>query len=437
METPDIKNPQFVDLHIHSKYARATSKNCDLENLAKNAKIKGLTVLGTGDFTHPIWLKELKSKLEWQDGIYEYGGIKFMPTTELSLVYTQGGKGRRIHHILFAPNLEVVDQINAWIDTKGRRDYDGRPIFGFSSIELVEKMMTIDKNIMIIPAHVWTPWFGLLGSMSGFNSLEECFQDKTKNIHAIETGLSSDPAMNWRVSSLDKYAIVSFSDNHSPTPNRIGRECTLFDHKEITYKKITDDIKNKQFKMTIEFFPEEGKYHYDGHRNCGVSFSPEESNRLKKICPVCKRPMIIGVQNRVEELADRPEGFVPKNAIPFKSFVPLIEAISFIEGTSSTSKKASELYGNMIERFGNEFNILINTSEDDLKKYTSEKLTNFIIRMRKGDVKFIPGFDGVYGKPILDQNNIPKLDIKPDKPDIKKKTGIKIKEKSLGDFLSK
>lgn len=430
----EIKNPQFVDLHIHSKYARATSKNCDIENLAKNAKVKGLNVLGTGDFTHPIWFKELKTKLEWQDDVYEYDGIKFIPTTELSLVYTQGGKGRRIHHLIFAPDLEVVSQINSWIDSKGRRDYDGRPIFGFSSIELVDKMMSISKDIMIIPAHAWTPWFGILGSMSGFNSIDECFQDQSKNIHAIETGLSSDPAMNWRVSSLDKYAIVSFSDNHSPTPNRIGRECTVFDHKDITYKKIIEDIKNKRFKMTIEFFPEEGKYHFDGHRNCGVSFSPEESNKLGKICPSCKKPMVIGVMNRVEELADRPEGYMPKNVIPFKSFVPLIEAIAFVNGTSSSSKKANEIYYNLIKQFGNEFNILLNISPEDLSKHVSEKTVDFIVKMRKGDVKFVPGFDGVYGKPILDETDVPKLDIKPDKPKVIKKK-IKSSEKSLKNFI--
>lgn len=415
MEIPEIKNPQFVDLHIHSKYARATSKNCDLENLAKNAKVKGLTVLGTGDFTHPQWFKELKNKLEWQDGIYEYDEIKFVPTSEISLVYTQGGKGRRIHHLIFAPDLETVEQINAWIDTKGRRDYDGRPIFGFSSIELVEKMMSIDKNIMIIPAHAWTPWFGILGSMSGFDSIEECFQDQSKHIHAIESGLSSNPLMNWRLSSLDKYAIVSFSDNHSPYPNRIGRECTVFDHKDITYKKIIDDIKNKKFAMTIEFFPEEGKYHFDGHRACNVSLSPEKANKLNKLCPVCQKPLVIGVMNRVEQLADRPEGFEPNQAIPFKSFIPLIEALAFIQGSSSTSKKVADLYNQLIELYGNEFNVLLNVSSSELKKKLKEKIANFIIKMREGKIKFEPGYDGVYGKPILENNET--------------------KERSLGSFI--
>jgi len=403
----ELQNPQFADLHLHSKYSRATSKNSNIEELARNAKIKGLTVLGTGDFTHPLWLKEIREKLSDENGIYDYDGIKFIPSGEISLMYSQGGKGRRIHHVLLAPNFEVVDQINEWLLKKGRLNYDGRPIFGFSSIELVENMMNISKDIMIIPAHCWTPWFSIFGSMSGFDSVEECFQDKAKHIYALETGLSSNPAMNWRMSNLDRYSLVSFSDSHSPFPNRIGRECCVFDIKDIAYNKLIDAIKTRRnFSMTIEFFPEEGKYHFDGHRACNISMHPSESNSINKICPVCNKGMVIGVLNRVEELADRPENYVPKDRIPFKSFIPLIESIAFVQGSTTTSKKVTDLYNQLIASFGNELNILLNVPSYELKKCLKDKIANFIIKMREGKIKFDAGYDGVYGRPIIENDEM-------------------------------
>lgn len=392
----------YIDLHIHSRYSRACSKDIGLGTLASNARKKGLAVLGTGDFTHPLWLEELK-KLSYENGIYEYDCMKFVLSTEISLVYTQGGKGRRIHHVILAPTLDVVNQINEFLDKKGRRDYDGRPIFGFSSIELVESMVSISKDIIIIPAHCMTPWFGIFGSMSGFNSLEECFQDKTKHIHAVETGLSADPGMLWRMQQLDNVSLVSFSDAHSANALRLGRECTVVDADDINYNKIVNAIKNNTIKSTVEFFPEEGKYHFDGHRKCSFSCSPQESAKLNNRCPHCKEKLVIGVLNRVEELADRPEGFRPKNAIDFKSLLPLMEVIAGVAGTQVTSKKVSQSFNALINRFGNEFSILLDTPLGEIKKVVDDKIAEAIIKNREGKVKVIPGYDGVYGVPVFDE----------------------------------
>ncbi len=393
----------FADLHIHSKYSRATSKDLDLENLAKYAKMKGLNVLGTGDFSHPKWNAELKQKLVERDGIYEFSGVSFIPTNEISLIYTQGGKGRRIHHLILAPTLEIADQVNEFLVSRGRVDYDGRPIFGFSSVELAERLMEISNDVMIIPAHAWTPWYGIFGSMSGFDSLKECFGDKTKHIHAIETGLSSNPAMNWRLSALDDISLVSFSDAHSAYPWRIGRECCAFNC-EPSYKEITNAIKEKdktKFLFTAEFFPEEGKYHYDGHRNCNFSCPPADSKRLRNICPRCSRELTIGVMHRVEELADREEGFVPQDAIPFKSMVPLSELIAAVLGTTPYSKNVWEAYSKLISRFGSEFNVLLNATEIELEKVAERRIAEFIIKNREGKLVIKPGYDGVYGKIAL------------------------------------
>lgn len=394
---------QFVDLHLHSKYSRACSTSISLDTLTENAKLKGLNVLGTGDFSHPKWNGELKSRLSEESGIYEYKGVKFILSNEISLMYKQDGKGRRIHHIILAPSFEVAEQINEFLKSKGRLDYDGRPIFGFSSIELVETLMSISKDIMLIPAHCMTPWYGLFGSFSGFNSLEECFQDKTKYIHAVETGLSANPKMLWRMPTLDNIALLSFSDAHSAAPHRLGRECCVFDC-EPTYKEITSAIKDKKnFLHTIEFFPEEGKYHYDGHRNCNFSCAPEETKKHKGICPRCGNPLTIGVLSRVEELADRPEGFAPKDSIPFKSLVPLSELIAAAAGSDVYSKKAWSAYGALIEKFGNEFSVLLNAGEEEIRKIANEKIAGLIIKNREGKLKIKPGYDGVYGELVIDK----------------------------------
>ncbi len=401
----------FADLHIHSHYSRATSKNMNIENLDKHAKIKGIDILGTGDFTHPLWFKEMKSLLREVDdsNLYQYKtkDLYYMLTAEISLMYSQGGKGRRIHVVIFAPNFEVVRQINDWLLTKGRLDYDGRPIFGFPATELVENLMSISKDIMIIPAHAWTPWFGILGSKSGFDSIEECFQDQTKHIHAIETGLSSDPSMNWRLSSLDKFSLVSNSDCHSYYTWRMGREANVFDLNKVTYKNIVDAIKKRdknKFLYTIEVDPAYGKYHWDGHRNCNVSMSPKESRKVNKICPSCGKPLTIGVEYRVEELADRKEGFVPKNAIPFKKLLPLSELLAAIYNTQVFTKKVLGESEKLIKEFGSELNILLNVEENKLKLLTKEKIVKAIIQNREGKLKVQPGYDGVYGKLIMNDS---------------------------------
>ncbi len=392
---------QFADLHMHSSYSRATSNKMNLQELSAHAKTKGLDILGTGDFTHPVWLKELKSKLSGENGIYDYDDIKFVLSGEISLIYKQDGKGRRIHHVLLAESFEVVDQIVEWLKKKGRIDYDGRPIFGFSSVEFAEAMMSISKDIMIIPAHAWTPWYGIFGSMSGFDSVEECFQDQAKHIYALETGLSSDPPMNWRLSKLDKYTLISNSDSHSPYPWRLGREANVFDLKEISYINMIEAIKNrKNFLFTVEVDPSYGKYHYDGHRNCNFSCSPEEALRLKNLCPKCHQQLIIGVLHRVEELADRKEGFRPDGAVDFKSLIPLSEIISMVTGTDVFTKRVWEIYNQLIAKFNNEFNILLYAEKEELKKVVKEKLAELIIKNREGRIKVLPGYDGVYGKPI-------------------------------------
>jgi len=402
----------IADLQIHSKYSRATSKNMDLEHIAQGAKLKGLNLVGTGDCTFPAWIENLKQKLEQIDdtGIYKYGDIFWMITGEVSTDYEQGGRIRRVHHMFHVPSFEVAQQINEQLAKHVDLKIDGRPMIKITAAEFVEILMSIDSSIMITPAHAWTPWFGVFGSKSGFDSLEECYQDQTKNIFSVETGMSSDPAMNWRLSALDKITLVSNSDAHSANPWRLGREANVFEMKEdeVTYKNFVDAVKNKdkkKFLFTVEVDPNYGKYHFDGHRVCGFSCSPEQTKTLNGICPRCKRRLTVGVLNRVEQLADRPEGFVPKDAIPFKSLLPLYEIISFTLGVEQLySKKVIEEQDKLINRFGNEFNVLLKASRDELIKVTHEKIAESILKIREGHVKFIPGYDGVYGKPIFNEN---------------------------------
>ena len=398
------------DLHIHSSYSRACSKDLNFENLEKYARIKGIGLLGTGDFTHPKWIQEIKSKLKEDENriLRTSSGFPFVLQTELSLAYTQGGKGRRIHYILMAPSLDIVSQITEFLLKKGRVDYDGRPIFGFGSIELVEKMNEISNYIEVIPAHAWTSWFGIFGSESGFDSIKECFGDKARYIHAIETGMSSDPAMNWRIKDLDNVTLVSNSDCHSYWPWRMGREANVFEMKELNYKNVLAAIREqKGFIQTVETPPSYGKYHFDGHRLCGVVMSPQESAEHKNICPKCGKKMTIGVLNRVEQLAepDRPEGFIPKGRIPFKSLIPLSEIIAELNGVPVASRKTWQIYNALIERFGNEYNVLLETAEDELQKVVDEKLTAAIMKNREGKIKVMPGYDGEYGKPVLNGNS--------------------------------
>jgi uncharacterized protein (TIGR00375 family) len=403
------------DLQVHSRFSRATSKQLNLENLEKYARIKGLNLLGTGDISHPEWLKELKVGLT-EDGsgiLKSKSGFNFVLQGEVSNIYTQDGKGRRIHTVLLAKSFEIVEQIQEALKKKGRIDYDGRPIFGFTCVELVEMMKNIDEKIEIIPAHIWTPWFSLFGSMSGFDSVEECFKDQTKHIYAIETGLSSDPAMNWRLSQLDKYTLLSNSDAHSFWPWRIGREANVFDI-DLTYDNLINTIRTRKgFQYTIEVDPNYGKYHIDGHRACNVSMEPQESVKNNNICPKCKKPLTIGVLQRVEQLADREDGYKPKNAIPFKSLIPLSEILSSLLNCGVATKKVFAEFYNLINSFDNELNILLNVTEQDLMKVADEKIANAIIQIREGKVKIKPGYDGVYGQPLFEKNHQKNLQLKP------------------------
>ena len=397
----NFSNLIFADLHLHSRFSRACSKDLSFPNLVKWAKIKGLNLLGTGDFTHPIWFEEIK-KLKYNGkGFYYCEDFPFLITGEISLIYTQGS-GRRVHLNLLVPSIEIAEKINNYLDTKGRRDYDGRPIFKISCEEFVGEMMKISKAIEIIPAHIWTPWFGIFGSMSGFDSLKEAFGKQIENIHAIETGISSDPPMNWRIKELENKSIVSFSDAHSFWPWRLGREATIF-FKTDSYFELVEQIRKNNFYGTVETDPAYGKYHLDGHRLCDFSCSPKITKELKNICPKCGKPLIVGVENRVEELAENPENFKPKNAKEFFKILPLHEIISLNLNSGLNSKKVWGVYNSLIKSFENEFNILLEVSEEDfLKNSVDKNLVELILKNREGKIKVKPGYDGVYGELVLD-----------------------------------
>ncbi|HIK02477.1 TPA: DNA helicase UvrD [archaeon] len=413
----------FADLHMHSKYSRACSNDLTLENIEHWARKKGLGLVGTGDFTHPNWIKEIKKELkEDEKGIYRSKtGFPFVLQTELANIYTQDARGRKVHNILLAPSIEIVEQITEWLLTKGRVDYDGRPIFGISCVELAEKLKEISKDIEIIPAHAWTPWFSIFGSMSGFDSVEECFQDKANEIFALETGLSSDPAMNWRVSKLDRFTLLSNSDSHSYWPWRMGRECNILDI-ELSYKNLINAIRTgKGFEGTVEVDPNYGKYHLDGHRACDVCFEPAETKKHKNICPKCGNNLTIGVLNRVEELADRPEGFKPKGKPDFYKLIPLAEIMAGYLGVSQpSSKKVFELYDSLVGKFGNELNIMLEVPAEKLEQAMDKKLVDLIIKNREGKIEVTPGYDGVYGVALIE----PGMEAK-----VRKK-----KQKSLAEF---
>jgi len=382
----------------------------DLENLDRWANIKGIKVLGTGDFTHPRWFEEIKEKLSPAErGLFRLrdadSETRFILTSEISCIYSKGGKVRKVHIIVFAPSITAVEKINSKLSQIGNLKADGRPILGLDAKELAKIALDADKNCLIVPAHIWTPWFAVFGSKSGFDSLEECFEEYTKYIYAVETGLSSDPAMNWRLSQLDKVALISNSDAHSLP--KIGREANVFDT-ELSYEGIAEAIKTNnptsprlrgaRFLYTIEFFPEEGKYHYDGHRLCNLSLSPKESKKYNNICPKCAKPLVIGVLNRVEKLADRPEGFMPKDAVPFKNLIPLNEIIAESIGSSVASKRSLNYYDNLIRGLGSELKILLESTKEEIEKVSLPEIAEGVIRAREGKVFVEPGYDGVYGK---------------------------------------
>ncbi|MCW8965449.1 MAG: endonuclease Q family protein [Candidatus Pacearchaeota archaeon] len=388
----DINNFLLADLHIHSKYSRACSKDLSFETLSKWAKIKGLNLLGTGDFTHPIWIEEIKKLKPNNKGLYYYNNFPFIITGEISLIYTQE-RGRKVHLVLLVPDIKTAEKINTYLDTKGRRDYDGRPIFKISCEQFTKDMKDISKDIEVIPAHIWTPYFGVFGSMSGFDSLKEAFGNQEKNIHAIETGISSDPKMNLQIQELKNKTIVSFSDSHSYWPWRLGREATIF-QKTDSYPDLLHQIRENTIIGTIEVDPAYGKYHWDGHANCNFSCSPQESKELNNICPKCGKLLRIGVENRIEELSTSKD----TNGKIFYTILPLHEILSLHYKVGMASKKIWSIYNPLIEKFGNEFNILLNVSHEDLEKEkVDEKLIDLILKNREGKIKVKPGYDGEYG----------------------------------------
>lgn len=396
------------DLHIHSRYSRATSRDCTPEYLDMWARKKGIDIVGTGDFTHPAWREELARKLEpAEDGLYvlkkEYrlDGApsrqpRFVVTGEISSIYKKGDRVRKVHSLLLLPGLEAAEMLARRLELIGNIHSDGRPILGLPCRDLLEIMLETCPEGIYVPAHIWTPHFSLLGAFSGFDRIEDCFEDLTPHIHALETGLSSDPPMNWRVSALDRFNLISNSDAHSP--GKLGREANLFDI-ELSYQGLYDAIqKGKGLEGTIEFFPEEGKYHFDGHRKCGLCISPSETAKYGNKCPICGKKITIGVLNRVEQLADRSEGFILPTSLPFESLVPLLEVIAASAGISSAGKKAMEQYERMIKALGPEFTILRQIPVEDIRQTAGPLIAEGIDRLRQGHVMRTPGFDGEYGK---------------------------------------
>ena len=390
----------IADFHIHSKYSRATAKDMGLDSLAKWAKIKGIAMIGTGDFTHPLWFSELKAKLRKTDlaGIYEFDGVYFILTVEVSNIYFKAGRTRKVHNIIFAPHLEAASEISAALSEYGALSSDGRPILSLECDRMVKTLTRIEPSIFFVPGHAWTPHFSVFGSNSGFDSPEECFEAETTKIFSIETGLSSDPPMNWRWSKLDRFCLTSNSDAHSPS--KLGREANVFSG-PFDYNGLIDILKKKdraRFLYTIEFFPEEGKYHWDGHRNCRIRLSPQEAMKTNNICPVCGKRVTIGVLHRLEGLADREEGYVDKMSPSFKSVVPLSEIIGEALEVSADSIKVEREYFQLVKNFGTEFHILLEMSEEDLKQNLPERIARGIINVRRGSVELLAGYDGEYGK---------------------------------------
>ena len=402
----------IADLHIHSRFSMATSKEGTPENLDFWARKKGISLIGTGDFTHPVWREELKERLVSEgNGLYrlrdEYvkeesrklpgEGTRFVVSGEISSIYKKNGKTRKVHNVILLPSLEAADAMAQCLEKIGNIHSDGRPILGLDSHDLLEMMLDVCPEGILIPAHIWTPHFSVLGAKSGFDSVEECFEELTPYVHALETGLSSDPAMNWRISKLDRYQLISNSDAHSPS--KLGREANLLDI-DCSYEGLYRAIQTGEgLEGTVEFFPEEGKYHFDGHRKCGVSLSPVEAERLGGICPVCGKKLTMGVDHRVEQLADKKDGK------KYESLVPLPEVISTCMGYSAASKKVQGCFEQMIQTLGTEFDILRNVPSEDIKSCAGERIAEGIENVRTGNVKRIPGYDGEYGKiELFDEN---------------------------------
>ncbi|HKV44779.1 MAG TPA: endonuclease Q family protein [bacterium] len=388
-----------ADLHLHSKFSRATSREMDVEALARWCTLKGITLVGTGDFTHPVWLRELRTKLKPNGrGLYVFGEQHYLLTSEVSNIYPQGGRLRKIHNILLAPSFEVVDRVNAVLARFGSLMADGRPTLSLPSDKLVEYVMEISPECMLIPAHVWTPWFSLYGSNSGFDSLQECFGDQVRHIHAVETGLSSDPPMNWRIAELDTVMLVSNSDAHSPA--KLGREANVFDC-ALDYAEILGILRRRdrtKFLYTIEFFPEEGKYHFDGHRACNQRLAPKDTRAHRGICPACGRHLTVGVMSRVEALASRPEEAAGSERVPFRHLIPLEEIIAEALGSQPGTNTVREEYLKLVQSLGNEFAVLMDVPLEEVARYARPRVVEGLRRVREGRVQIRPGYDGVFGE---------------------------------------
>jgi uncharacterized protein (TIGR00375 family) len=410
-----IPNPFIADLHIHSKYSRATARNLDLEHLYIWAQLKGITVVGTGDFTHPEWFSQLTDMLvPAEPGLYRLkpdvasccdesvppscrAPVRFMLSSEISSIYKKKGATRKNHNLVFFSELDSVRRFNGRLEAIGNISSDGRPILGLDARDLLEIVLETSDDAFLVPAHIWTPWFSMLGSKSGFDSIEACFDDLSPYIFAAETGLSSDPAMNWRVANLDRITLISNSDAHSPS--KLGREANLF-KTELNYHAIRSAMARgdkDRFAGTFEFYPEEGKYHVDGHRKCGVCFTPAQTDAHLGICPVCGKPLTLGVLNRVETLATRPEGIRPQRAFPFYRLIPLVDLLSDILKVGAQSKKVNQTYLTLLEKLGTELDILHRLDRHSIQSAGVPLLAEAIIRMRENRVSFAPGYDGRYG----------------------------------------
>jgi DNA helicase II / ATP-dependent DNA helicase PcrA len=395
-----------ADLHIHSRFSRACSQELTLPNIAKGCERKGIHLVGTSDFTHPGWRKHIGEALEDAgEGVFclkdGSSATRFVLATELSCIYKRHGKTRRVHHVVLLPDLASVDRLIDALAARGCNvKSDGRPILGIDSEELIKMVMDASPDGLLIPAHAWTPWFSVFGSESGFDTLEECFGEMTKHIVAIETGLSSDPPMNRLLTALDGVMLVSNSDAHSL--DKLGREANAFEMAAPSYRemrRILTERDTSKFIETIEFFPEEGKYHADGHRDCDFWCLPDETKKRKGLCPKCGKPLTVGVLSRVAELADRPIGTeYPKNMVPFRSIVPLAELVSAIVGTGSSSKKVSTIVHAMLQDGRTEFGVLLDESEDTLSRITTPEVVEAILAMRHGNVRVRPGYDGLFGE---------------------------------------
>jgi uncharacterized protein (TIGR00375 family) len=422
---------EFVaDLHLHSKYSRAVSRDMNLQNMALWGAKKGLDILSTTDWTHPLWRRQLQEELtEDSQGLFRLKSavispqsaisrIRFLLSVEVSSIYTQNGKVHRIHNLIFSPSLETCEKICTELIKRGcNLNSDGRPIIGLSSIALCELVFSIDENAMIIPCHVWTPWFSLYGSNSGFDSIDECFGEYADKIYGVETGLSSDPFMNWQIKELEGRSILSSSDDHSMA--KMGREATVFKSTKdkLSFNDIADAIVQKgndtKISYTIEFYPEEGKYHFTGHRNCNFVQDPKQTKENGDICPVCKKPLTVGVMHRVEELAlnhklppevskTNPNGVKwildpNKKHPPFVKLVPLNEIVAESLHSTVASQKVKDLFDSLCQKFGSEIQVLLKTSIQDLQKEAGERIAEGVEKVRKGDIVILPGFDGQYG----------------------------------------